>query len=601
MDNKSGKFLKDIKFTRRNVDRWQKTLIRRIRNFFASGWDNLRLVRRAVIMWLSLVCVLLVAGLLQSLALTNEVQTNALISGGTYAEGVVDRINTINPLYAESSTEIAASRLIYRPLFTYDETGRLRGILASSWSVSEDGKTYSVKLRDGVKWTDGEKFTADDVVFTMNLIKNPVVDSPLLPIWSNVEIAKVNDLEIKFTLRDSNSSFQHMLNFGVLPEHILRDVKPEETRSFMADDSVKVVGTGMFKFAGMESGEQTILKFSGIEKRTRLQSLMIRAYANETDLVEGFKNREINAATNLSTTNAVELLKSGDAQLVQAPIRNGMFALFNNSTGVTSDKTIREALRLAVDRNEIRQLLTNEIKIGDETVEIDAPRPLETPIATGIIQTVDELSQPEFNLEAAATKLDEAGWKLNDQNQRIKDGQILELNIVAPAVRLSTRNDKSTAEILSDMWQKLGVKVNLKIISESDTFTRDYLVPRNYDVLVYQLNLSSNPDVSAYWLSIAANESGLNFANYKSRISDLFLTTARSETNTNKRSARYTDFAKQWINDVPAIALYQPNIYNVTRSGIESLSKYHLLNNLADRFFDINNWTAVTGQVYQTP
>ncbi|MDR0957428.1 MAG: ABC transporter substrate-binding protein, partial [Candidatus Nomurabacteria bacterium] len=144
-----------IDAVRQKVDRTQKLVFTHIKKVFVGGWDNLRTVRREVIGWLSLACILVVICIAQATVLSRNTHTTVAADGGTYMEGVVDKINTINPLYVTTNSEIAASSLIYQPLFSYDETGHLKGILAESWSMSDDGKTYNVKLRDHIKWSDG--------------------------------------------------------------------------------------------------------------------------------------------------------------------------------------------------------------------------------------------------------------------------------------------------------------------------------------------------------------------------------------------------------------------------------------------------------------
>ncbi|MCL1876987.1 ABC transporter substrate-binding protein [Candidatus Saccharibacteria bacterium] len=590
MGEPEKKRLPRIKFKRRDLDRRQRMLMQHIRQFLFDSWDNLRLVRRQTIGWLSLVLIIIAIFLTQTTMWSRGVQKTAPIDGGTYAEGVVDTIATFNPLYAMTSSEIAMSRLVYKPLFAYDETSNLRGVLANSWSISDDGKIYNVKLREFQKWADGKKFTADDVVFTLKLIKDAKTASPLLAVWKNTEIEKVNDLEVKFILKEPNSSFQYLMTFGILPKHILQGVSTDTIRSFVAENRTKIVGTGNFQFSRQEiPGEgESIWYFTSANSTPRIKNLAIHAYASKENMIQGFKVGETNAIIDLTTDESTELLKNGNTKLVQTPVNGGVFALFNNSNPATSDKNVRAALGLAINRSEIA---------APASKEFAKPQLLETPITRGVIPSVDELTEPAFDLTAAGEKLDEAEWVLNEAGQREKDGKVLELNVVT----MHNADYERVARKLVAMWQKLGIKVNLTIPEDDMVFKKNYLITRNYDVLIYQLNLGDDPDVSTYWLSTSNVETSLNFANYKSRVGDLFLANARSEINDRKRDARYTDFVKQWLGDVPAVALYRPNLYSIVRPGVESYGKASIFNSLADRFYAVDNFTALDATVYRTP
>ena len=597
--NKISKRFAKLKPTKRNVDRWQRNFLKHIQKFFISGWNNLRSVRKEVVSWLSLICVLIVICLIQMIYLSRAIQTTAPIDGGIYSEGVVDRIATINPLYVTTNSEIAASSLVYRGLFSYDETGNLRGALAQSWSVSDDGKTYNVKLRENQRWSDGEKFTAEDVVFTFDLIRNPVVASPMREAWENIEVEKIDELEVAFTLENSYSSFPFMLTSGILPEHILKEHSPETVRAFMSDNMSSVVGTGDFRFVSSQAlaNGQSVWNFNSVNDRlTRIGTLSIRTYESGADLIDGFNSREINAAFGLNLNEILESQALNNFKLNQIETNNGVFVIFNNSGEITSDRNVREALRFAIDRESLRNSLAIEADMNGQKIEILAPKPLETPISPGIFDSVDRLRQPSFDIEKADEKLNEAGWELDDEGRRVKDDEVMELNVVT----VKNTDYERAAEIITEMLEEIGVKINL-ISADPSTFQQEYLMSRNYDILIYQLHLGSDPDVSAYWTSAAISETGLNFANYRNRVSDLFLTNARLEVNKVRRTARYTDFARQWIEDVPAIALYRPHLNYLTRSEIRSLDQNYRLTSPAFRFHGVSQWTVSTGIVNKTP
>jgi len=590
-----------VKPTRRNIDRRQRAILRHARKFLVQRWDNLRASRREVIGWLLLVAALVTVGCLQTLLFARSQETTTVASGGTYAEGVVDKIATINPLYATTDSEQAASGLVYASLLRLDETGHLRPELAMSYVVSEDGKTYLIKLRNNVRWSDGEKFTADDVVFTVELMKNPSVSSPLFDRWRNIKVERIDDLEVAFTLRDMLASFPFMLDFGILPAHVLKDVNPADIKNTLANNPSKMVGTGAFSYHGKEvlKGDQTVFKFVANEHHfrgvPRLNTLTIRTYATSSDLLEGFRLDEVNAAVGLNVREATKSLDIlSYANLIEIPSGDAVFALFNNSGEVTKDLAVREALRLGIDRSIVRAAVTPKSEKG---LKLKIVPTLETPLTPGLIASVDELKQPDYNPQAAAEKLDAAGWKLNDSGKRAKDGRTLKLSVVT----VKDTDYELAAKSLAEQWRGMGIEVELTAADPSNV-QQNFLIPRAYDVLVYQFHLGADPDIYIYWTSSQANARGLNFANYQSKLADVTLNNARTQLDPSKRAVNYASFVKNyWLADATAIALYRPNYYYLTHNDVSGLSGTMPLLEKSTRFADVRDFTVNIGQFRTTP
>jgi peptide/nickel transport system substrate-binding protein len=454
-------------------------------------------------------------------------------------------------------------------------------------------------LRDNVKWSDGQEFSADDVVLTVELMKNPAVDSVQLASWKNIELKKVSDNEVAFTLKNTLTSFPFTLDFGILPAHVLKDIKPADIQSTFSNNPAKLVGTGTFTFRTEETLEngQTILKLTANDRyfrgAPRVKTLTIQTYATSEDLLNGFQANEINVAAGLATGEAAQALSLSNADLVQAPLGDGVFAMLNNSGQATGDLAVREALRLSTDRSAVRAAVTMN---PDADGQLETVAALETPLTPGLIDEVDKLKQPDYDPKAAGDKLDAAGWKLDSSGKRVKDGQQLTLSVVT----VKDADYEPAAKNLAEQWGKLGIKVELTAADPS-TVQQNYLISRAFDVLVYQLHLGADPDVFSFWASSQATVRGLNFANYHSTLADLILANARTQLNSSKRATRYTDFVKQWLNDAPAIALYQPMYYYLTDTNVRGLDGDAPLFDSVSRFANVRDFTAKFGTVKVTP
>src|SRR5690606_39578415 len=151
---------------------------------------------------------------------------------------------TLNPLYASSSAERSAARLMFSSLYNYDAMGGLRGDLAQSMTIENDATTYFVNLKKGLKWHDGRPLTERDVMFTVNLIKDTGTRSYLSPVWQGIDVEAVDDTTVKFDLPATIAAFPHALTFPVVPRHILADAPAANLRENSFGNAP--VGSGPF-------------------------------------------------------------------------------------------------------------------------------------------------------------------------------------------------------------------------------------------------------------------------------------------------------------------------------------------------------------------
>lgn len=580
------------KFSRR-VKKAEGATTRHAHKFIITRLDSIRSVRRHIISWLLLVGVMIAAVAAQFLWFQRSYQTTAPASGGTYAEGSLGPVETLNPLYASTSAEVAASQLLFSSLYSYDETGHLRGDLAKNIKVDESGKQYTVTLRSDARWSDGSLLTAQDVAFTVDLIKNPETRSPQRINWQDVKIKAINDTTVQFTLPAVYASFPHALTFAVLPRHVLKDVAPGAVRENTFSHSP--VGSGPFSFRLLQSasGAGTAHKivhmianetyYGGAPLLNRFE---VHAFDSQETIVRALRAGEVNAAADISGADTSQI-DTNSYTIADQPIDSGVYALLNTESPIMSDKAVRQALRLATDTNAIR-----------EGLSVQAPA-LDLPFIGGQL-TGDVPQAPAFNSKKAAEMLDAAGWTLKD-GVRTKDKKRLELTIVTTK---SSQYEKAL-EVLAGQWRKVGISVLTNVIDTSDpaaNFVQNILQPRSYDVLLYELSIGADPDVYAYWHSSQIGTRGYNFSNYTNSIADDALASARSRLEPDLRNAKYLLFAKQWLDDVPAIGLYQAvSQYAYNSTHVRSIDTSAHLVTPYSRFSNVLYWSVNEKSVYKTP
>ncbi|RYC74338.1 peptide ABC transporter substrate-binding protein [Candidatus Nanosynsacchari sp. TM7_ANC_38.39_G1_1] len=559
--------------------------------FILRRIENVRLVMTEIMIWLAAIA-LLIAGLgIQYSWNSQGSKKDGAKSGGVYVEGVIGNISTLNPLLAASEPEQAVSRLLFSSLYNYDVTGALHTDLAESMTVKDD-KVYTIKLRNAV-WHDGKKLTAEDVVYTINLIKNPQVRSPLRVNWLDISARAIDDSTVEFMLPAVYAGFSHALTFPVIPKHILQSVSPSSMRE--ADFSSNPVGSGPFAVKRVQTSESTSsTDVVRMEPNTKyygavstLSRLELRAYGNESLLVKAVNSGEVSAASGLSLS-AADNIKSKQYSTKHWLLNKGVYLLMNNRSQTLQDARVRRALRYATDTSSIRAT------VGDNVARLDTPI-LQSQIAQKLP------AAPDYSLDKAKALLKEAGWTYNQGQWKGKDGRPL-----AVAVTTSSGRDeyKKIVDALKQQWSKLGVDVQLREIDTSSTttsFVQSVLQPRDYDALLYELELGADPDVFAYWHSSQASASGYNFANYSNRTVDNDLVGGRSRTNSALRAAKYIQFVNQWLNDAPAIGLYQSVGSYVLNNGASIVEPRGSLNTMNDRYADVTTWSTGRASVYKTP
>jgi peptide/nickel transport system substrate-binding protein len=577
----------------KGVKRAEGATVRHAHKFIVTRLDNIRSVRRHIIGWLLLVGIMILAVGAQFMWFQQSYQTVAAARGGTYAEASLGPIDTLNPLYAASSAEITASRLLFSSLYNYDSTGHLRGDLAERVDIDQTQMIYTVTLRSDATWHDGSRLTAEDVAFTVNLIKNSETRSSLRVNWQDVNVKALNDTTVQFQLPAVYASFPNALTFAVLPKHVLGSVAPGAVRENTFSNAP--IGSGPFSFRLLQTASDANRKHKIVHMTAynayyggaaMLSRFEVHAYENQEAILRALRTGEVSAAADLTGVD-VSRIDTHNYDIVNKPINSGVYALFNVDAPLLKERAVRQALELATNTRTIRAGLSLPVL------------PLDLPFISGQL-TGDDIPHPAaYDVARAGAVLDEAGWLVKD-GVRTKGDQKLELTI---ATTKNSQYEKVLA-VLASQWQAIGVTINTNVVNTADpstNFVQNILQARNYDVLLYELFIGADPDVYAYWHSSQIGMRGYNLSNYANGVSDAALASARSRLEPDLRNAKYKSFAKQWIEDVPAIGLYQPIVEYVSNNHVHSVDPFARQISSYDRFSNILDWSVNQKPVYKTP
>ncbi len=515
---------------------------------------------------------------------------NAPDVGGSYVEGVLDEPRFVNPILVTNETEQSISNLVFLGLFQYSDLGVLTPALAESYTLSEDGKRYDIKLRKDVQWHDGKPVTADDVAFTVALIQNPDFRSPLRPNWQGVTVEKIDDHALALTLRQPYAPFLQNLTVGILPQHIWASIRPEN--SFQAEFNLKPIGSGPYQFEKLtRSTNGSILTYTLVKSETSpadgapfIEEVAFQVFSSEESMLSAYQRGRIQGMSVVSAENASKISVAGSSvYTMQLPQVFGLF--FNQSRNkVVADPNVREALELAIDRTELIKQVFN----GSATA-------ISTPIPPGSLGFDPKIAVPGINLEKAGQLLDKSGWKLNPDSG-LREKTIPKTRTAPASTEILTLNITTSlwpdlvesAEFIKRSWEALGIEVTIQTAQIAELEYQN-IRTRNYDILLFGEGFGHDPDPFAFWHSSQIKHPGLNLSLYVNKKVDTLLESARRAKTPEEAAQKYKEFQALVVKDRPAIFLYTPHYFFVMRNAVQGASPVNLAKP-SERFYTADHW-----------
>ncbi len=544
----------------------------------------------------AIVLALFVSVLFTLIGFAMKGRTEVAAHGGKLIEGIVGIPRFVNPVLAVTRADKDLSALIYDGIMVLGKEGVLVPNLAESVTISDDGLTYNIIIRRDATFHDGIPVTALDVIFTIGRIKEPVLTSPLRANFDGVTIEQVSEYELNLVLPEPYAPFIENLSFGVLPEHIWKDVSLDEFP--YSQRNSEALGSGAYsieKIMRTPSGipESYMLKpHKNYHRGTpKIEQFIFKFYANEEKLISDFKEKRIDSIVGMDASRLYEIgIASDEHTILKIPLPR-TFALFINQSKSPAlrDRGAREALSKAIDR----KALTNTV-LGGYGV------PLTSPIPTGYGVTIDTppVDPSMDTVEAARDILKASGWKLNTEKsvwEKDIDGALTPLS-----VSIATVNNplfEATAEFLRTTWEKLGVTVNIKQFEQSD-LTQAVIRPRDYEALLFGTQVGRALDFYSFWHSSQRNDPGLNVALYANITTDAILSESRTTRDPNVRNAALIRFAEEIQTETPAIFLYQPELLYIFPHRISGAS-FGGASEAQERFANIHNWYVETESIWK--
>lgn len=515
-------------------------------------------------------------------------RVSAPAEGGSYSEGIVGEPRYINPaVSAANEVDRDISTLIFSGLVKHDEFGNIVPDLAESYEIKGGGKTYEFTLRENLFWSNKVPVTSDDVIFTINLVKDAKYQSPLRNIWQGVKAEKIDDRRLALKLSVEYEPFLENASIGIMPKHIWEKVLPQNF--LLTQLNLKPIGFGPYqlkKITKSASGKIKSMEFSpnkGYYEKAKLSSVLLRFYETQEALINGFKRREIDGFT-LNSPLEKEVVKSRSVEFYDISLPRYFAVFFNQGKSKTlSELDVRKALATATDKNRIaREVLKDEAKTQ------------EGPFSYSLIKIKDPEIIYKLDFAKAEDILEKAGWKIGDgvyREKKLKGDKkatVLEFSLTTTDWPELTR----VASILKENWEMIGAKVNLDIVPVNAIQSQS-IRPRQYEALLFGEVLTLNPDPFSFWHSTQRKDPGLNLSVYSNKKVDGLLETARQSENPKIKAEKYEEFQNIIMSELPAIFLYSPNYIYALPPKIKGMNT-KVINTPSQRFENINKWHTAT-------
>ncbi len=505
--------------------------------------------------------------------------------GGSFNEGLVGSPRFINPILAISETDKDISSLVYAGLLKFDDSGALISDLAESYEMLENGTVYHFTIKQNALFHDGTRVTADDVIFTINKINDPVVKSPRAASWSGVQAEKISDLEVRFALGKPYAPFLETLTVGILPKHIWEKASSEEFP--FSEFNINPVGAGPYqikKVVRNGGGIPTSITLSAFQKYAlgspKIKSITLKFFQNENELRRAYKDKSVDSMINISPSLAKEI----DVGLTKETSLPRVFGLFfnQNAAAVFVNKEVREALNTSAPK----QKIVDEVLFG-------FGKPLNGPTPNDI-ETNPILAAGD--LEEAKKMLEEKGWQINEDGvlaKKTKSGT----ELLSFAITTSDSPElKNAASILKNAWEQLGARVDIKVFEAGD-LSQNIIKGRKYDALLFGEVINERSDLYPFWHSSERNDPGLNISLYANITTDKLLEEIREGTNKDEEAAKREEVVQEIKNDLPAVFLFSPSLLYVKPARVNNVS----LKNISspnERFGSVQNWFIETDKVW---
>ena len=482
--------------------------------------------------------------------------------GGTFTFSSFSDIVSVNPIFIQDTASSDAAHFLLAYLYDLDRNGN---VTVEPWSlaaelpeISEDGLTYTIKLKDYAKWSDGTPVTADDIVFSINAAKNPETGSPLISSFDQVDtVTKIDNYTVEVKMKKVYAPFLYSLVFQPAPAHILKDVPVKELKTHPYGTNVEqTVTNGPWKWVEWTQTQQLVFEkdpnYWG-EVKPHIDQIVYKIYADQNTEVQALIKGDVDLVQAIPVVQLEAVKKNKDITVIEEPGPQYEFVAFNFNPDNWTDGFVpfasqktRQAIAHALDRD---GMIENVLK--------GTGLPINAPFLPGTwADPGDRATSYAYDPEKAKQLLAEDGWVMNEATGILeKDGHPFSFELQYNA---GNSRREQVAQIIQSNLAEVGIEVKPVGIDFS-AWVDQNLTPGKFQAVLLGWSLTT-PDP-------ASNESlfsskffppdGQNMGWYVNKELDQLWVEGYSTTDMEERAEIYAQTAEILSTDLPYVFLYQ--------------------------------------------
>jgi len=453
----------------------------------------------------------------------------------------------INPILSTDSVSSEIESWIFNGLFKYDKDGNITTDLASSYRFINE-ITLEIKLKKNVKWHDGNNFTAEDVLFTYNTIHNSKIYTPLSSNYKKVtSIIAQDEYTILIKYKEPYFKALEIWMINIIPKHIFENEKDIMTSKF----NKKPIGTGPYKLKELKLSQDIILTvnknyFGEVPKIEKIR------YKFVPDITTSFymlkqKQLDIGSLTPIQIDRQLDTEFNSSFNIYEKQSFGYGYLGFNLKNEKFKNKVVRKAISLAVDRQEIIDILYfGYAKICNG------------PFLPGTFAYNDKVQTPLQNIEKAKELLKSLGY---DQHNPF------EFEVITNANNSARIN---LAQIIQYQLGKAGIKMKIRVM-EWQAFLNTVVHPRKFESIILGWSLALMPDARSIWHSSSNKQGGFNLVGYENQNVDKLIEKGEVTIDREKLGLIYKEIFKEIASDLPYLFLYIPDSITAVNKNIKNV------------------------------
>jgi peptide/nickel transport system substrate-binding protein len=430
-------------------------------------------------------------------------------------------------------------------------------------NVESDQVTYKMTLKDGLKWSDGQPITSDDVVYTFQLMFDPQYKAVTSRFRSQLEahldsVTAPDQKTVVFKTKGPYAPFViSFLGIGILPKHVWSTLQPAAINSSTMNQVPTVVSGPMIPVK-WDKGTQYEMKRNDLyfKGKTYLDSYFFKVVADGVQVANQLKTGEIDVGNfDLSQWDSMANVQNVDRLSYVAPsfdyyIHN-MDATKTPKAAIFGDVQVRRALLTALDRKAVAQ-----------KVYFGLAAPADSSVSAAQWVHTTPKTQYPYSISKAEAMLDAAGWVKGSDGIRAKNGVRMEWEL-----RTNTGNKvrETLITVLADQWKQIGANVTTNPVQFPQLVTQ-LSQTREFEMILIGISEGLDPDTTQLWSSKSIGGGALNGAGYKNQKVDDLLDQAVVTLDRTKRKGLYQQIQEILMEDLPApLVTYPKSIWGISK------------------------------------